>query len=616
MRGSASVMTDWPKRLGRLSDRLRSVVGLTEREFGGRPRRSRPAEAPGASRPYPWEQAYPRGISWEFDVAPGTLVQLLDDAVQANAERTCLVFFGKKTRYRDLAELVRWTAKGLREIGVENGVRVGLFLPNSPYYVVFYHAILKAGGVVVNYNPLYAERGIARQIRNSDTRIMITMNLKTLYPKVVGRLQDTGLEQIVVCRMSAALPLNGNAFFTLFRRKEITAIPSDDRHVRFERLIANDGIAEFVPPAPGDIALFQYTGGTTGTPKAAMLTHASLYANTLQTRAWAPEIIEGEEKLLAVLPLFHVFGMTSVMNVGLHVGAEILLLPRFKVAEVLKAIDRDRPTVLMGVPTMFSAINGHDELDNYDLSSLNVCISGGAPLPVEIKNRFEALTGCSLVEGYGLTEAAPVCTINPIFGANKPGSAGLPIPGTVIEIMSLDDPDKPVPLGEKGEICIAGPQVMQGYLDQAEDNAATLRHGRLHTGDVGFLDADGYLFIIDRIKDLIITGGFNVYPRMVEDAIAKHPGVADVAVCGVPSAHHGEVVKAFVVKADTTLNAADIRGFLKDRLASFEMPRRIEFRKEIPKTMLGKPMRRELVEREIQRAANKKTAHGSDGDAQ
>jgi long-chain acyl-CoA synthetase len=607
---TAVIAHGWSDRLSRLSDRLREIAGsLGHDEAHGDA--AQPAEAR-----HPWEAAYPADVDWRIALAPGTMTALFDRAVETYADQTCLEFFGKRQSYRETGALVARAAKGLAELGVGKGVRVGLFLPNCPYYVICYHAVLKAGGTVVNFNPLYAEKGIARQIRDADVRIMVTMNLGTLYPKIEGRLSDTGLERIVVCSMSAALPFPGNAFFALFKRRETSAYPADERHLKFEKLIANDG--DFAAPeiAPDDIALLQYTGGTTGTPKGAMLSHANLHANTLQTRSWAPGIIDGEEKFLAVLPLFHVFGMTGVMNVGLNIGAEIQLLPRFKVAEVLKAVDKSRPTVLMGVPTMFSALNGSPETEKFDLSSLKFCISGGAPLPLEVKTTFEKIAGCTLVEGYGLTEAAPVCTINPIGAHNKPGSAGLPIPGTVIEIVSLDDPHLLLPPGEKGEICVTGPQVMQGYWMQEEESETALEDGRLHTGDVGHIDEDGHVFISDRIKDLIITGGFNVYPRMVEEAVQRHPAVDDVAVCGVPSSHHGEIVKAFVVlRPGEKIKAADLRAFLKDRLASFEMPRRIQFIKVIPKNMLGKPLRRELVAREWKKAGLERASEpGEEGE--
>ena len=563
--------------------------------------------AAGLPAPHPWEKSYPEGLAWDMAIPVTSVTAILDRAVTAWPDSPCLEFLGKRYSYTEVGELVARAAKGFQELGVTKGVPVGLFLPNSAYYVICYYAVLKAGGTVVNFNPLYAEPEIARQIEDSGARIMVTMNLNTLYPKVVRRLEDTCLEKLVVCGMGRALPFTKRALFMLFKRREVAATPVDDAHIRFSKLIDNDGIPAAVEVDPErDVAVMQYTGGTTGSPKAALLTHANITANTAQIRSWAGAVGAGQERVLAVLPLFHVFGMTGVMNLALSQGSEILLLPRFKVTETLAAIDKEKPTVFLGVPTIYSAINEHRELDNYDLSSLKFCISGGAPLALAIKTKFEAVTGCTLVEGYGLTEAGPVVTINPFNGESPEDSAGLPLPGTLVEIVSTEDPERVLPLGETGEICVTGPQVMAGFWNRPVETREALRGGRLRTGDLGYLDRDGYLHIVDRIKDLIITGGFNVYPRMVEEAIYLHPAVAEVAVCGVPDRHRGEVVKAFVKLAeDVTLTGTELRGFLKDKLAPFEVPRKVEFRDEIPKTLVGKPLRRQLVEEEKQRLAER-----------
>ena len=572
--------------------------------FTGRPRVAVP-ELPPPTRPHPWEKSYPAGLDWGREIPVKPLGAILADAVAAWPNRPCLEFLGRRHSYAEVGALVAKAAKGFQGLGVGKGVRVGLFLPNSTYYVICYYAIIQAGGTVVNFNPLYAEREVARQIRDSGARIMVTMNLNTLYPKIARCLEDSCLRTIVVCPMGDALNFTKKALFLLFKRREVAAIPNDSAHMRFAKLIDNDGAPDAVEIVPEeDIAVMQFTGGTTGLPKGAMLTHANLFANAAQTGFWARGFRPGEEKFLAVLPLFHVFGMTAVMNLGLMSGAEIHLLPRFKVAETLAAIDKEKLTVMMGVPTIYSAINAYRERKNYDLSSLRYCVSGGAPLPLAVKTRFETLTGCTLVEGYGLTEAGPVCTINPPEGKYRVNSAGLPLPATVVEIVSLDDPTKPVPLDDIGEICIAGPQVMAEYWDQETETRGVLNHGRLRTGDVGYLDRDGYLYIIDRIKDLIISGGFNVYPCMVEEAICLHPAVAEAAVCGVPDRHRGEIVKAFVkLHPGVELTGGDLRLFLRDKLAPFEIPRRVEFREDIPKTLLGKPLRRALVEEAQRRRA-------------
>jgi long-chain acyl-CoA synthetase len=560
-----------------------------------------PVDAP-LHRPFPWEAHYPAGLAWDLDVAPRPLFSLLDDAVAAFANRRCLDFLGRKSSYKEIGQLVDRAAKGFQALGVQKGVRIGLFLPNCPYYVICYFAVLKAGGTVVNYNPLYAEREIARQIEDSGTLIMVTLNIKGMYPKVARRLADTGLKTIVVGSMGGLLPWRERTLFALLRRKEIADVGTDDAHVRFKMLIDNDG--RYAPVAidpQDDVAVLQYTGGTTGLPKGAMLTHAALHTNTRQVAMWATGGRAGEEKVVGALPLFHVFGMTGVMNVALAGGFEIILLPRFRLDQLLKVIAKERATVLLGVPTMYSSINGSKLLDQYDLSSLRYCISGGAPLPREVQETFERLTGCTLVDGYGLTEAGPVCTINP-FGAARTGSIGLPLPGTLVEITAIDDPDRRLPIGQRGEICISGPQVMAGYDGRPEETADALRGGRLHTGDVGYIDHDGYVHLIDRIKDLILSSGFNVYPRMVEEAILLHPAVAEATVCGVPDRHRGETIKAYVRLCDGAgLTAGELRAFLRDKLAPFEQPKAIEFRSELPLTSLGKPSRRDLVAEEIRR---------------
>ena len=548
--------------------------------------------------PEAWEKSYPEGIDWHFEIAPKPVPALLDEAAAAFPDNVCVNFRGRRYRYREIAELVDKAAKGFRAMGVQKGIKVGLMLPNSPYAVICFYAVLKAGGTVVNVNPLYAEREIERQIRDSGMCILVTLAMKTLYPKVAKRLADSGgLERIVVCSMTAILPFPENALFAVLRRREIAAIPDDDLHVRYDRLIDNDGMFEPAEiDAVRDVAVLQYTGGTTGLPKAARLTHANLYANAVQVEMWAQGAKPGGEKILGVLPLFHAFGMTAVMNAGMRLGAEMILLPRFKTAEVLKTIDHERPTIFVGVPTMYSALNAAHDLGKQDLSSLVYCISGGAPLPAKVRNAFEEMTGCTLVEGYGLSETAPVCTVNPFAGINKTGSVGLPLPATLIEIVARDGPDRVLPLGEHGEICVTGPQVMAGYANRAQETVDALRGGRLHTGDIGYLDEDGYLYVIDRIKDLILNGGFNVYPRMVEEAIQLHPAIEEVAVCGVADSHRGEIVKAFVkLKDEESLKAAELRAFLKDKLAPFEIPRRIEFRETLPKTLIGKISKKELI---------------------
>ena len=534
-----------------------------------------------------------------------SLYSLIDDAVVRFPDRRCLDFLGKVYTYGEVGDLVNRAARGFQLLGVKKGVKVGLFLPNTPFYVISYYAILKAGGTVVNFNPLYVEREIVHQIEDSGTKIMVTLDLRQLYPKIAAALEDSCLERVVICPMRDILPPVKGLLFSVFKRSEILAIPADLQHVPFDMLIQNNGDVEPVEiDSDKDIAVLQYTGGTTGEPKGAMLTHSNLMANTRQTGQLIEGLVDEPLKILAVLPLFHVFAMTTIMNQGIAAGAELILLPRFELKQILKTIAAKRPTAFPGVPTIYNAINGYADTPNHDLSSLKVCISGGAPLPIEVKKAFESLTGCSLVEGYGLSEASPVVTCNPIGGLVKEGSIGLPLQDTVVEIRSLDSPKKKLAVGETGEICVSGPQVMAGYWKRPKETAEIVHEGLLHTGDVGYIDDDGYVFLIDRVKDLILCGGYNVYPRAVEEAIYLHPDVAEVTVIGIPDSYRGQTPKAFVKLRDgANLSEGDLRAFLVDKLSPIERPKFVEFRDELPKTMIGKLSKKELVADETTKQA-------------
>ncbi len=545
--------------------------------------------------------------SWSAYATDDPLYSLLDDAADRFGDRPCINFLGKVYSYAEIADLVNRAAQGFQRIGVERGTKVGLLLPNTPYFIICYYAILKAGGTVVNFNPLYVEREIAEQIEDSETDIMVTIDLRQLHPKVAAALDTTRLKKIVLCRMNDILPPVKGLLFSTLKRSEISDIPDGLRHVPYHLLVMTPGEPKPVDlDAHTDIAVLQYTGGTTGLPKGAMLTHANLLANTRQVRSLAPDLVEGEERILAVLPLFHVFAMTTVMNLGILLGAELVLLPRFELLQTLRTIDARKTTFFPAVPTICGAINGHDDLAKFDLSSLKFCISGGAPLPVEVKRRFEERTGCVVVEGYGLSEASPVVACNPVDGVIKEGSIGRALPATEIRIRGLKGLRREVAVGESGELCVRGPQVMAGYWKRPEETAQVLRGGYLRTGDVGYRDEDGYYFLVDRLKDLILCNGYNVYPRIVEDAIYQHPTVAEVTVIGVPDDYRGEVPKAFVrLRPGTAVSEDDLRRFLADKLSPIERPRYIEFRDELPKTMIGKLSKKELVAEETARRGKK-----------
>ena len=556
-------------------------------------------------RDTPWLGGYPAGVDWRAPISEEPLTVALDRSVELYESNTCVDFLGRRFSYKEIGDLVARAAKGFQELGVDKGVKVGLLLPNTPYSVVCYYAVLKAGGTVVNFNPLYVAEEVERQIADSETRIMVTMDLKLTLPKASGALGRTPLEKVVVCSMAEALPFAKSGLFRLLGRGQQAPTPDDGLHLSFEDLTDNDGAYRPADIDPRrDVAVLQYTGGTTGRPMGAMLTHANIAANARQVALWNPAVRPGEERVLGVLPLFHVFAMTVVMNLGVLTGAELILVPRFEIGMVLRTIRRCRPTQFPGVPTLFNALLHHRRVDGEALASLQFCLSGGAPLPGEVRREFEALTGCRLIEGYGLSETSPVVTCNPLDGEAKDGSVGLPLPGTQVEIRALDDPDHRPGTGESGEVCLRGPQIMAGYWRQPEATAKALSDGWMHTGDVGYLDEDGYLFLIDRIKDLILRSGYNVYPRVIEEAIYRHPAVAETTVCAVPDDYHGEVPKAFVrVKDGEALSAEELLAFLADKLSPIEMPKAVEFRDELPRTLVGKLSKKELIAEETARNA-------------
>ncbi len=550
--------------------------------------------------PHAWLASYPANIAWDVTIEPKPLFAILDAAEQQYGSRPAVEFMGRRFTFSEIAASVRNMAAGLQKMGVKKGIRVGLFLPNCPQFVISYFAILKAGGTVVNYNPLYSERDIHHQIEDSGTEIMVTLALKSLYPKVAAQLGQSRLKKIIVSGLEEALPLVKRMAFTTLKKKEIAEFPQDKNHVLFRELVGEHSDVTPVTIHPNDdIAVLQYTGGTTGVPKGAVLTHANLYINTIQCRHWFTGMQEGKERFLGCLPLFHVFAMTTVMNLGIVTGSEIILHPRFEMKAVFEDIDRKKPTLMPGVPTMFAAMNNHKTISQYDLTSLKMCISGGAPLPLEVKQRFEQITGCKLIEGYGLSESSPVVSANPLFGKNKSGSIGIPLPATILEVIDPDQPDKVLGVGEKGEICIRGPQVMRGYHQQLDETNKVMKNGRLHTGDIGYMDAEGYFFIVDRLKEMIISGGYNIYPRNIEEALYQHPEVLEAAVIGIPHPQRGQVPKAFIVKKpESGLDTIQLKKHLSERISAYSMPAQFEFRESLPKSMIGKILKKELVAEE------------------
>jgi long-chain acyl-CoA synthetase len=556
---------------------------------------------------HPWLKLYPKNIDWNAQIKLTPLHDLLADTVEKHHHRPAFDFLGHKYTWGQIGDMVDHLAKGLQNLGYKKGDRIGLLLPNCPMFVVAYYAIARMGGIIVNFNPLYAERELANQVNDSGIALMITVDLKLMHDKLIKVLPHTGLTKILVCPFAAQLPFPQSLLFPIFKSSLVASIPRDDVHIRLDAVMANDGRPAKVEIDPvNDVALLQYTGGTTGIPKGAMLTHANIVANTRQCGMWFVDCQEGREKMLGVIPFFHVFAMTAVMNLSVLKGLEIIAIPRFDLNDTMKVIHRKKPTLFPAVPAIFNAIVHHPQLKQYDLTSLRHCISGGAPLPVEVKKEFEDLTGCVLVEGYGLTETSPVTHVNPLHGVNKAGSIGLPVPGTDVRLVSLEDRKTPVAMGQKGELCIRGPQVMKGYWNKPDDTTDVIdADGWLHTADVGIMDADGYVFIVDRIKDMIKTNGYNVYPRVVEEAIYMHPDVQECIVAGLPDHERGEKVKAWILlKADRDMSGESMKGFLRDKLSPMEIPRDIEFRDTpLPKTLIGKLSRKDIVAQELAKQA-------------
>ena len=529
---------------------------------------------------------------------PTTLPQVLDETAARSPEATALIYFGARISYGQVLDHVNRLAAGLQALGLQKGDRVALMLPNCPQFVISYFAALRVGAIVTATNCMYTAREAARQWSDADPKAIIADRrlapvVKAALPQLPAAPQIilTGSKQYYphpyrdLCLSLEKSPAVSNAAI---------AVPSG-KCVEWQDVLALSRTPAPVEVSASDVACLQYTGGTTGTSKGAMLTHANLATNARQATDWLTVGKSGPEVMIAALPFFHIYALTCVMLSSVLVGGTVIILPRFVLRATLNVIRKYHPTMFHGVPTMYVAFNGVPHVEKYGFRSLRICMSGGAPLPVEVREKFESLTGGRLVEGYGLTETSPVTHINPPTGSPKTGSMGLPIAETEARIVDLDTGEQELPVGEVGELVIRGPQVMKGYWNKPEETSQMLRNGWLHTGDMARKDEDGYYYIVDRKKDMIIAGGFNIYPRDVEEVLWEFPTVAEAAVIGVPDTYRGETVKAFVVlQPGKSATADEIISFCRTRLAAYKIPRQVVFRDSLPKSSVGKYLRREL----------------------
>ncbi len=548
----------------------------------------------------PWLKRYDPGVPHHIDLPPVPLHRFLEDAAKAYPDRPCAVFKGHAVSYSQMNTLADRLAAALVELGVKKGDPVAIFMPNSAQFVMAFYAILKAGGVVVATNPLYSAREIEHQLNDAGAEIMLVMS--NFYRMVKSVQPKTRVRRVIVTNIKEYLPGLKRILFTLVKEKKGGhRVELAEGDLRLQDVLAahEQSRRPAVDVRPDDVALFQYSGGTTGVSKAAVATHRNLVANTLQINKWMTGCRDGQETVLMAIPMFHVYGMVAGMSFAVGSGASMVMIPNPRdLKDVLENIDKYQPTVFPGVPTMYNAINNHPQVaaGKYKVTSIKACISGSAPLLRETKDRFEALTGGKLVEGYGLSEAPTATHCNPLMGENRAGSIGMPLPDVECRIISLDDGATVLETGEVGELAIRSPNVMRGYHNMPTETANSLRDGWLFTGDIARMDADGYFYIVDRKKELIKPGGYQVWPREVEEEIAKNPKVLDVGVAGIPDAYRGETVKAWVVvRPGETLTEDEVKAWCRERMAAFKVPTQVEFRSELPKTTVGKILRRELV---------------------
>ncbi|MGD2157332.1 MAG: long-chain fatty acid--CoA ligase [Anaerolineales bacterium] len=548
----------------------------------------------------PWLDHYDEGVPESIDYPEVPLFHFLEESARNYPDVACTIFNGATVTYREMNSITDRLAAGLANLGVKKGDRVGIFIPNTPQFLMAYFAALKIGAVVVATNPMYSARELEHQANDSGMEFMIVMS--NFYNRVKEVQSNTKIRTLIVTNIKEALPPVTAFLFTLLREKKAGfRVQLAEGDVWMQDLISRHRPEDRpnVDIKADDVALFQYSGGTTGTPKAAIALHRNLVANTLQIRRWMPSAKDGEEVVLMAIPLYHVYGNVAGMNFALAVGASLVMIPDARdIKENLENIQKYKATIFPGVPTLYNAINNYPDViaGKYDLSTIKACISGSAPLLRETKEKFEALTGGVVFEGYGLSETPTATHCNPLEGENRVGSIGLPLPDVDARIIDLADEVTVLPHDEIGELVIKGPQVFKGYHNMPTETANALRDSWLYTGDIAQMDEDGYFYIVDRKKEVIKPGGFQVWPREVEEVIKEYPAVIEVGVAGVPDPYRGETVKAWVVlKEGETAAQDDVRNWCKERLAKYKVPSEVEFRDELPKTTVGKVLRRELV---------------------
>ena len=548
-----------------------------------------------------WLKNYPEEVPESVEYPEVPMHYYLDEAASEYPDKVSMIFVDKKITYKQFREDVLRLAQALLDLGIKKGDRVSVFMPNCPQAVISYFAVLKIGGIVVESNPIYVERELEYQLTDAGVETVVTLDMKMLYPKVKAVRDKTEVKTVIVSSLKEYLPFPKNVLYPVAKRKDVVKVEREKGVYFFKELLQKYPPEEVQAEVnPDDCAVLLYTGGTTGVPKGVMLTHKNLVSNCVQGIKWLYEAEYANEVVMAALPVFHSFGHTCCMNFSVYAACTLILIPDPRnTKDILRNVENHKATMVPGVPAMYVNMLNYPRMKDYDLSSVKYCFSGAAPMPVEVLEEFERVTGGLILEGFGMTETSPVTHINPMVGERKVGSIGMPIPDTLAKVVDVETGEIELAAGEVGELIVKGPQVMKGYWNSPQETGEVLKNGWMYTGDLATMDEDGFFFIVGRKKDMIISSGFNVYPREIEEVLFEHPAVKEASVIGVPHEKRGETVKAFIVLREGEIaTAEEIRQFCKKNLAAYKVPTFVEFRKKLPKTMVGKVLRRELREEE------------------